>query len=319
MEDNSVDYNIKQGLNKLWRWKLWILGAVILSGIISIFVSLRMADEFRSTVSFVPPSYSALTTMTFGNGIAYRGFYAADEEDIDRTIDYLTSPKVVDSIAGLFNLYKHYGIDMTSHKKDKMFYQTFYSKVDIDFSGNSTVVIECWDTNPGLAFEMAKTYRDIAKNYFEDVSQRRTGLRATEEAIAEMDRERTMILDSLSSLRTKYGIYHVDNTGPDIARILAERMRNEPNFHKYYDDVKSMETYLSTLELRFGDLQREYMTRKLNIEQFPSLVQITSQPTLPTFKRRPKRSVIVIFSVLATFLLASFLVIVLDRPKQKTA
>lgn len=316
MEENFVDYNIKQGLNKLWRWKFWIIGALVLSGVISIFVSLRMQDEFRSTVAFVPPSYSSLTTMTFGNGIAYRGFYAAEEEDLDRTIDYLTSPTVVDSIAKMFNLYEHYGIDMSSHKRDKMFYQTFYSKVDIDFSGNSTVVIECWDVNPGLSFEIATTYKAIANEYFERVSQRRTGLKATEEAIAAMEAERAQILDSLSSLRSKYGIYHVDNTGPDIARILAEKMRSEPKFHEYYDDVKTMETYLSTLELRYGDLQRELMTRQLNIEQFPSLIQITKEPTLPTFKKRPKRSVIVILAVLATFVLSCFLVVVLDRSKK---
>ncbi len=317
MEDNFVDYNINKGLNKLWRWKFWIIGACVLAGVISIAVSLQMQDEFRSSASFVPPSYSSLSTMTFGNGVAYRGFYAAEEEDIDRTIDYLTSHEVVDSIARLFNLYEHYGIDMEDHKRDKMFYLSFYSKIDIDFSGNSTVVIECWDVNPGLAYEIAKTYLAIANEYFEGVSQRQEGLAATERAILEMELERKTILDSLSFFRTEYGIYRLDNLGDAITNLLARRMESEPNFAKYYDEVKTMETYLSTLELRYGDLQREYMTRKLNIEQYPSLIWITKEPNLPTFKERPKRSIIVILSVLATFVLSCFLVVILDRGKGK--
>ena len=314
MEENGVEYNIRSGLKKLWKWKFWIVGACIVAGGVSIFFSLKLSDEFRSSVSFVPPSFSSLGTMTFGNGIGYSGFYSAEEEDIDRTIDYLTSYPVVDSVARKFNLYKHYGIDVSSYKKDKMFYLAYFNKIDIDFSGNSTVVIDVWDVNPKLSFDIAMHYLQVAKDYFEDVSRRKIGLKATERALREMEEERFTITDSLASLRTKYGIYKLDNTGEAIAAKLAKRM-DDPNFHKYYDDVKTMEIYLSTLELRYGDLQREYMTRKLNMEQYPSLIWVTKEPTVPTFKKRPKRSIIVIMATLATFVLACFLVVVLDRKK----
>lgn len=319
MEENFIDFNIKQGLDKLWKWKFWITGACVLAGVISILVSLQMQDEFRSKAAFVPPSFSSLSTMTFGNGIGYRGFYSAEEEDIDRTIDYLTSSYVVDSIAKMFNLYEHYGIDMEDHKRDKMFYLAFYNKNDIDFSGNSTVVIECWDVNPGLAHSIAQTYIQFANDFFERVSQRKLGLEAAGRAIDEMEVERRMIMDSLSALRSKYGIYHLDNAGESVTNYLADRMRNEPKFHEYYDEVSSMENYLKTLELRYGDIQREYMTRKLNLEQYPSLIWVTKEPNLPTFKERPKRSIIVIMSVLATFVLSCFLAVVLDRSRSKKA
>jgi len=315
MEENGIEYNIRLGLKKIWRWKFWIIGACILAGGVSIFFSLKLQDEFKSTTAFVPPSFSSLGTMTFGNGVAYRGFYSAEEEDIDRTIDYLTSPAVVDSIARKFDLYNHYGIDMSHYRRDERFYQTFYSKNDVDYSGNSTVVIDCWDVNPGLAYEIAQHYLQVAKDYFEDVSNRRSGLKATEKALAEMDAERETIMDSLAFYRSEYGIYHFDYTGNAVSAVLAQSMKN-PKFHEYYDDVFTMETYLRTLELRYGDLQREYMTRKLNINQFPSLIWTTAEPTLPTYKQRPKRSIIVIMATLATFILASFLVVVLDRRKE---
>ena len=69
-----------------------------------------MHDEYKSTAAFVPPSYTSLGTMVFGNGIAYRGFFAADEEDIDRTVAFLESQEVMDTITARFNLYGHYGI-----------------------------------------------------------------------------------------------------------------------------------------------------------------------------------------------------------------
>src|SRR5687768_8085023 len=94
----SMEHNVKFGLGKLWRWKIWILAACVAAGVISIFLSQKMPDEYKSTATFVPPSFTSLGTMVFGNGIAYKGFYAADEEDIDRTVAYLESQQVMDSL-----------------------------------------------------------------------------------------------------------------------------------------------------------------------------------------------------------------------------
>lgn len=312
-----IDYNINFGLQKLWKWKVWILVACLMAGGISIFFSLQIRDEYRSAATFVPPSFSALGTMTFGNGIAYRGFYAADEEDLDRTIDYMNSTAIVDSLAKIYDLYNHYGIDPDHPKKDKMFYQSFFIKNEVNWGGAANIVVECWDVEPERAYNMVQSYLGIAEKYFESISKRKAGMASTERALADMEKERVMILDSLAFFRSEYNIYHLDQLGEEITKIMARQMQNEPEFHKNYDKVRSLEVYLSTLELRYGDLQREYMTRKLNMEQFPSLIWMTQEASIPTFKGRPKRSIIVILSVMATFVLSCFLVILLDRSKME--
>lgn len=315
MKDAVMDFSVKFGLEKLWKWKWWIAIASIIAGVLSVLLSLRINDEYKSTAAFVPPAFSALGTMVFGNGISYRGFYSADEEDIDRTVAYLNSRSVTDTIGKVFDLYNHFGIKPDDPNREKRFYQTYSSKTEIKYSNQSVVSIECWDTDKDKAAARAQMYLEIAAQYMEDISQRRQGLIATERAIAEMEQERQTLLDSLSYLRTQYGIYHLDHTGDAVTKILAEKMRNEPKFHEYYDEVKTMETYLSTLELRFGDLQREYMTRKLNIEQWPNLIWISEKPYPNNFKDRPKRSIIVILAVMATFVMACFVVVILDRSK----
>lgn len=310
-----MENNVKFGLGKLWRWKFWILGAVILSGVISITLSQRMPDEFKSTAAFVPPSFTSLGTMVFGNGIAYRGFYAADEEDIDRTVAYLESQEVIDSISKKFNMYQHYGIDPNAENAARRFNATFKGNVKISFASNSVVEIDCWDTDPGFAKKMADEYFRIASEYFEQISQRREGLKATIAQLEEVAAERELINDSLSALRTKYNIYHIDDAGPAVTEILAQQMRNEPKFNEFYDRAKSMELYIYTLELRYGDLRREQMARELNLKQYPSLTWVTQRPSISEFKDRPKRSIIVILAIMATFVFSSFLALVLDRSK----
>ena len=315
MKDSSVEYDVRFGIAKLWKWKWWILVACIVAGGVSIYLTSRMPDEYKSVAAFVPPSYTSLGTMVFGNGIAYRGFYAADEEDIDRTVAYLESTEVMDTVAKRFDLYGHYGIDPNAENAAKKFYNVFRGNVNISFASNSVVEVECWDPDKNFAAEMADAYLDIVKNYFERVSQRREGLEASKRQLLTVEAERREILDSLAYFRTEFGVYHLDNAGEAVSAILAQSMRNEPKFHEYYDAVKSMETYISTLELRYGDLKREVMARELNIEQFPSLIWVTEYPAPSAFKDRPKRSIIVILAVLGMIVFASFLVIVLDRSK----
>jgi capsule polysaccharide export protein KpsE/RkpR len=315
MENVSMEHNVKFGLGKLWRWKLWILAACVAAGVISIVMTQQMQDEFKSTAAFVPPSITSLSTMVFGNGIAYKGFYAADEEDIDRTVAYLESPQVMDSLDKKFTLYERYGIDRNAKDGARRFEAAFKSNMKVSFTSNSVVSIECWDGDPNHAKAQADAALALASNFFERVSSRQVGLAATIEQLHEVDAERKLINDSLSKLRQLYNIYHIDDAGPAVSEILAQKMRTEPKFNELYDHAKSMELYIYSLELRYQDLRREQMARELNIKQFPSLLWVTEYPIVSGYKDRPKRSILVILAVMATFVFSGFLALALDRTR----
>ncbi|MFN8396202.1 MAG: hypothetical protein U0176_16345 [Bacteroidia bacterium] len=314
-----MEHNVKFGLGKLWRWKIWILGTCIAGGVISYLLTKSMPDEYKSTASFVPPSITSLSTMVFSNGIAYKGFYAADEEDIDRTVAYLESPQVMDSLNRKFNLYQRYGIDPEGKESAKRFEAAFKASMKVSFTSNSVVAIECWDQDPAFAKDFADAALQLASNFFEDVSQRKVGLVATVDQLNEVEKERKMINDSLSALRSKYNIYHIDDAGPAVSEILAQKMRSEPNFHVYYDVAKSLEMYNYSLELRYQDLRREQMARELNMKQYPSLIWVTERPVVSGYKDRPKRSILVILSVMGCFVFSGFLALTLDRSKPPVA
>lgn len=318
MKDVFIDFNVKFGLEKIWKWKWWILGASAAAGIISIVVSLRIPNEFKSTSSFIPPEISSLTEMVFNaGGVSYRGFEAADEEDIDRTVDYLSSRDVTDSLARRFDLYTHYGLTKGGENADKAFYRIFQGNNQISFGSNSVVKISCWDQDPEVASHIANAYLGFAENFFEGVSQRRTAFAATEKELTDMRKQRVILLDSLSGFRARHNLYHFDNAGDAVSDILAQKMRNDPKFNEDYDKMYSLELQLNTFEERFADLESEYQARKVNIEQYPNLIHITSTAEPSTFKDRPKRSIIVIICVMGMFIFSCFLAVVLDRSKDR--
>ena len=187
----------------------------------------------------------------------------------------------------------------------------------MSFATNSVVSVECWDTDPKFAKQIADAFMELAIDYFDRISQRKEGLVATRKQLVEIDAERKMITDSMANLRAKHGIYILQQPGDAVSNILANKMKTDPEFHTNYDKVRSMETYIATLELRYGDLRRELMARELNMEQYPSLLWVTERPSESKFKDRPKRSIIVILAVLASFVFACFLILALDRSKDR--
>jgi hypothetical protein len=302
MGNTDNEFNVKFGVGKLWRWKTWIIAACLAAGVISTILSMRLPDEYLSRATFVPPS------------IAYKGFYAADDDDIDRSIAYLKSPQVRDSLDQKFHLYEHYGVRRT--KSDARKFEARYAGYfRVGFSDNSVVEINCWDEDPQFARDIVEEALRLISNFFERISMRHVGLEATIQQLKEIDAERKMINDSLASLRMKYNIYHIDDAGPAISELLAQKMRTEPKFNEYYDLARSLEVYNSTLELRYHDLRREQLARELNIKQFPTLIWVTERPIISSYKDRPTRSILVILAVMATFVFTSFLVLVLDRTK----
>ena len=316
MKDIFIDFNIKFGVEKIWKWKWWILGACVVAAVGSFIYSSQMDIEYKSTASFVPPNFSTLTSLAFNNGVGYRGFEAAEEEDIDRTVDYLNSAQVIDSIAEEFKLYEHYGIKKGTKNADKIFYHVYSTKNEVNYTSRSTVGITCFDTDPEIAAAIADRYLEFANEFFETISQRKNGMEVSLTLQSELETRRQVLLDSLTILRNMK-IYRGETAEGPMSSLVVQQIRSNPDFGKYYDLLSSYGLQLVNLEDRLGDLEREIQSRRIHLEQFPSLMQVTRYPTVSTFKARPKRSIYVAIATLAAFLFAVFMVLILDRSKDK--
>jgi hypothetical protein len=318
MKDIFIDFNVKFGLEKLWKWKIWILAALVVTAAVAYLLSLRMPNEYKATASFIPPHLNSLTMLTFdNNGEKYRGFVVGSEEDLDRGVEYLTSYHVIDSLAKSHGLYEHYKINMKNPNKDKLFYHVYETKNKVNFSDNSVVTITCYDTEPAKAHEMAQALMTTADMFYEKVSRRKEGMEYVAHLVDSLQKRENQIMDSLAMMRTKYGIYVMNNEGDGVSAVLAERMRNKPEFSLYYDRLRYLEFDLSaTFHLRH-DKSVELTLRRDNMVKFPTLSTIVQRPVMPTFKARPKRSIIVALAAGSMLLFSCLLVLLLDRSKDK--
>lgn len=317
MENVFIDFTIKFGLEKVWKWKWWIGALVSASSLGAFLWASQMAPEFESRAAFIPPSINSLYSLTYNQGIAYRGFEAAEEEDIDRVVDYLTSIQVMDSLARQFKLYEHYGIVWGTPNADKMFYNSFKGKNSVSFSSRSVVQIECYDTDPKIAEAIAAQYLAFAEDFFDDLSGRKRGLAECQRQVDSLRHQRQVVLDSLSYMRDRFKLFHIDNAGDALSAILANQLRSDPGFAKLYDRMYSMELQLNVIEERIGEIESELGSRLQYVRQFPQLIKVTQQPRESTFKARPKRSIYMIFAGIAALVTGALLVVALDRKNDR--
>jgi hypothetical protein len=290
----------------------------VIVGAVAYLLSLRQPNEYKVTASFIPPHLNSLTMLTFdNNGEKYRGLVVGSEEDLDRGVEYLNSYHVIDSLAKVFDLYKHYNINPKNPNRDKLFYHIFGTKNKVSFSDNSVVTISCYDVDSVLSYKMASAFLGTAEQFYETVSRRKETMQYIEHMVDSLQKREETIMDSLAYMRTKYGIFVMNNEGDGVSAVLADRMRNKPEFSMFYDRLRYMEFDLSaTFHLRH-DKSVELMLRRDNLVKFPTLSTVVQKPVQTNFKARPKRSIIVALAMGSMLLFASLLVLLLDRSKDK--
>lgn len=321
MNDLFVDFNLRAEWEKLWSRRLLIGGICLIVALITIVMTSPwfMKPEFKSTAIIFPPAISSVTQLNFTEN-GYRGIEAGEVEDVDRFISLLSAPMLKDKMAEKYGLYGHYGFEQNSpdgvKTASEKFYNTYDDKIRVKFTQFSTVQIDVYDTDSAFAAAIANDYIAYADSFLEVMSGRKEGIRFTENEIKIISAEIDSLRDSVQYYRSKYQIYRVENLSDAVATYLYSSSRIKPEFHQHYDRVMALETQLFNLNLTLADMQKELYFRKKNLENYPSLLHVVNYAKPSKSKARPLRTLILLSTTGATFLMMILLVILLDRKRR---
>lgn len=317
MKDVFIDFNIKLGIEKLQKWRYWIAGITVAAGIVA-FIACSppiMKPQFMSKAAFVPPLIESLTSNIYSaNGQV--GYYVAEEEDLDRTTEYLCSREVMDSVNQRFHLMERYGFNPAEPYDVKAFHNTFNGNIEIHSGDNSTVTITIYDEDPTVAADIANYYLILSENFFERISNREQGLVALNNKIDSLEAVKAGILDSLAILRSKYKVYNFEGVfGENYTSTLLQKSNSNADYPLLYDKLKYMILIMDSYEDLLSDLYREKVIREKDLVEHRDLIQVTEHGVMTPYKERPKRLLIVIMSMFGALLFSLLVVLVVDRPK----
>ncbi|HEX8348320.1 MAG TPA: hypothetical protein VF598_00030 [Hymenobacter sp.] len=329
------------------RWKNLVLAAVGLAFLLSLLVAFLLPNIYQSTAVFYPtnPETTDPDRIVNEGGKLQLG---GRTEDLDRIITIGESQPVAELMVRRFNLYNHYGVGSPGDDKaDQDVLDTFSKNLNIVHNDRDAIELTIEDKDKVLAARMANTLVQVIDSINQQLTfeNRRSIITLYKDRTDFLQKEYTAAHDSLLAGRRRYGIYGMDRESRYLAKEIIEtesalrRAEGEGNSTKVAGlrralkgltqadggNTLNLENYskgfdiMTSIYARFTDVQERlvaarsaYETARLAISGRISSIYVVQKALPATKKAKPVRSLIVLSSVVITFVLAVIFITLLE-------
>jgi capsular polysaccharide biosynthesis protein len=324
MTDNNSKYSFETSdlLLYLWKRKIPLLIITLSAAIISTVVSYTITPMFKSTVVLFPASESpvskSLLQVNFQDRVGILGF--GDELQLERILQVLHSDDIRDHVFEKFNLMEHYDIDPLGHYPRTKLYAEYNSNIKFKRTEFNSIIIQVMDKDPQMAADIANDIAALVDSTMNRMKRDRaiTAFKLVEREYLQAQERVKQITDTLTYYNKKGVVSYdrqIERYTEAYGRAIAEGNYNAAErinklMHNleeitgpflYFWEMRTNET------LRLRDLTAKYIEAKAETELALSSVFILDKAYKAEKKAYPKKSVIVMVSTLATFLLAVIL------------
>lgn len=326
-EDSRYDFNSMDIIVYLWKKRIPLIIITLAGAILSTLVSFTITPKFKGTVVLFPASETPVSKALFMPGFYDRvgllGF--GDEFQLERMLQVLQSGVVRSRIINKYNLKEHYEIDSDSPYALARLYAEFESNVDVNRTEYNSIVVEVMDTDPQMAADIANDMAAFADTALNQMKYERAmkALAVVEEAYEQKSMQVQSYKDSIAAL-SQAGLFVYETQAERLTEAYAkakvegnvsgaEMLQNDFDVvQKYSDEFLYYRTMLSHESLKLSDLQGSLLEARTEADQLLSHVFILDKAYKADKKAYPRKSLIVMASTFATFLLAVILFLFFD-------
>ncbi len=299
----------KNLLEFIWNWK-WIYVIATLMAII--------ASVIFSGPGFIKPKYKSFAIVYPSNLQEY-----SEESKSEQMLQILQSEQLKLKLIDAFHLYNHYNIDTKYKYAQTAILRELNDNVSISKTSYESIKIEVLDYYPDTAKMMVdsiigfynQTVRQIQNIKYKEV------IDIDASQIKLLQRERDSLSNILTEYREKYNIFKPRLQTEEITKSYLEKKDAVSkdlyqNLLKYSDNIILID---SLLEHNKGIIVNYRFNMNEAIKNYTkkiSYANIVSSPIVADKKSYPIRWVIVMLSVLGTFLF-TFIALVFYESIQK--
>lgn len=279
-------------LSVIWRWKKPLFVACILAGVASVVVSLMMDNYYESTSTmFATNPYRMDRQYLFSKEPGKNPVYdLGGSSEIDRFISVCNSRPLQDYIIDKFDLMNHYDVDTDDPLKEFKVRKEFLSNYNVIKNALDAIEITMKDYDPIKAADMVNAIVDKADALNLEINNMVSSniMNVFSELKLEKEMEFTLLSDSLDQLNRK----GLGSKADLLEGILATKTEELAEVSDLYDQYKSTG-------------KRTYSTVYILDKAAPALK-----------KAGPKRTLIVLGTILATLFLATLTVLFIEQMKK---
>ncbi len=331
--NESASFNSTNFIVFLWHKRVILISLTLAAAILAAIFSAPffITPKFKSSVVLIPTSTNSISKALLGDNQGYKQdlLQFGEEEDAEQLLQILNSSKIRDRVIEKYNLMKHYEIEKDSKYKRTALNKEYKSNIKYRRTENMAVEITVMDANPDTAALIANDIAALLDSLKIGMQKERAyrGYEIVKQEYENMRNDIQFKEDSLTKLR-ELGVHDYETQAEMINRQLAIEIAKNANSSA----VKALDDKLAVLakyggpyvSLRDGleyekkalvDVKEKYDKAKIDaMEELPQTFKVDM--AYPAEKKSyPVRWLIVLVASVSTFLLAIFILILIDSLK----
>ncbi len=333
-EDPILTFTFQDILRFILRWKKHLLIiCLVAGGAAAIFSGPKfIPPKYSSEVIFYPTTINSIANAMFTDLNKREADVLAfgEEEEAENALQILNSDKLNNRIVRNFDLMNHYKIDPGGKYPYTKLGKEMKKNISYSRTRYLSIAIQVMDEDPQMAANIAngiaaiydsvktEVQQQVAKQAFiiiEDEFKKKeahvwslkTRLRELgSKGIINIDEQAATISDGL------YKLYSSGGSSARIKQLEAERDTLAKYGSEYTNNYESLILELEEL----SQLRKRYNKAKVDIEKTLPHKFVLTNATAAEKKIYPIRKMIVLLSMMATFVLASVVLLLLEQRKK---
>lgn len=326
----GLDFDSSNLLLFVLRWKKPLSILVVASALLSAIFSSPafIPPKFKSTVIMFPTSTASISkSLLSKNNQSKEDLLSfGEEEQAEQLIQILNSDEIRNRIIQKYQLRAHYEIDSTEQYGETKLFKEYESNITYKRTEFQSVRIDVLDTDPVLAANMANDIAalvDSVKNRM----QKERAFKAMAIAEAEymemknyvkvledsLNRMREMGVNDYESMSERFNEYYAKailENNTRAAEKLAEQLKILSKYGGAYVSIRDM---LEHEKEQLSHLRAKYQEAKVDAEQSLPHKFIVNSAFPAEKKSYPIRWLIVLVSVVSTFIIALLSIIAYEN------
>jgi uncharacterized protein involved in exopolysaccharide biosynthesis len=327
----SDDFSSLNVLFFIYKWKKPLMIVAGATAVVSIIVALLMEVKYKSTVILFPTTTNSISKalLTDNNYQKTDILEFGEEEQAEQMLQILNSDEIRAKICDKYNLMAHYGIDPNGEYKRTELYEEFTGNITFKRTEFMSVRIDVLDKDKDTAALIANDIAALHDSCKIRIQRERSleALKIVEKEYREKLAEVNGMTDSIKAINAK-GVYDYESQSEVTSEQLAIAISkgDQRAIKSLEDKLKVIGEYGSAyvslrdnLEIQrkqLNMLQTKYEEAKVDAVQVLPQKFVVSDAYPAEKKSYPIRWLVVVVPMIATFLLAIIVILLLENIKR---
>jgi uncharacterized protein involved in exopolysaccharide biosynthesis len=308
----------------IWRKRKILILITGIAGVVSTVVSLMMTPLYLSTAIVFPAATSTVSFSEQRNAKAAAMDFG-EEEQSEQLVQILQSSRIRNKIVDQFDLMKHYDIDTNDANKHYKLMKEYEGHFAFIRTRYGSIQIDVLDPNPQLAADMANKIVDLIDTVKNNMVAERTWpafeINTRKKNLLDQDLKLVLVkMDSLADLgvvsiegRTNLFQAFVDAKNQEDRTFLRQQIDVNLKYGAKFDALEQIRDEKIVKLEKFLDSYEQAESDANSVFNHKFVVE---QAVVADKKDQPKRLIIVLLSMIGTFVFMVFALLITDRIKE---